>query len=165
MQRYLVLAGIPLLVVMVAMPVDAAVTVSFVPNRSLADAGPLQAKPSRAMLEIQDYLTSLGSRYLPPQDTLAIEVLDIDFAGGPRGSQYANADVRAFTGDADWPRIDLRYTLQSPDGTARRVQETVVDMAYLRPLDPKYASASLPYEKRMLDGWFKARFVEHQPAH
>jgi hypothetical protein len=37
-------------------------------------------------------------------------------------------------------------------------------MAYLRRVfEPRYASDPLQYEKRMLDNWFKARFVEHRP--
>ncbi|TMH03472.1 MAG: DUF3016 domain-containing protein [Betaproteobacteria bacterium] len=43
------------------------------------------------------------------------------------------------------------------------MHETIADMAYLRRIDREYSSVSLPYEKRMLDEWFKARFVEHRP--
>jgi hypothetical protein len=74
------------------------------------------------------------------------------------------SDVRFVSGDADWPRIELRYTLDAESGVPKSVHETIVDMAYLRRVfEPRYVSDPLQYEKRMLDNWFKARFVEHRP--
>ena len=44
------------------------------------------------------------------------------------------------TGNADWPRIELRYTFES------------------RP-EAKFSRDPLQYEKRMLGDWFSMRFA------
>lgn len=58
----------------------------------------------------------------------------------------------------------LRHTLTAPGQSAASVQEWVADIDYLHGLPGTLNSDSLFYEKRMLGEWFRARFVEHQPA-
>ena len=152
--------GILMPMTLVAGPADAAVTVAFVDPGSFTDIGDLERDPRQPLLAIERYLKSLGDHYLSPQDVLRIEVLNILLAGRPRLPWHANSGVRIMTGEADWPRIELRYTFDSDGTTSKPVDETVVDMEYLRRLGPRYAYASLPYEKRMLDEWFKARFAD-----
>jgi len=113
-----------------------------------------------AMPDIEAYLRSLGDRYLPPQITLRIEILDISLAGRSRQSPRATWPVRSMTGEADWPRFDLRYTLESGGKSSAQVEETVVDRNYLRRLESRYQLLALPYEMRALEEWFKVRFAE-----
>lgn len=152
--------GILSTIVLVTMPAGATVTVTFVNPQFFTDIGDLAQDPRQTLLVIERYLKGLGDRYLSPQDTLRIEVLDISLAGRPRLSWNGNSVVRVMTGEADWPRIELRYTLESDGTTSTPAEETVVDTVYLRRLEWRYSSATLPYEERMLDEWFKARFVE-----
>jgi DUF3016 family protein len=72
-----------------------------------------------ALRTIREQLVALGERYLAPNQTLKIEVLDIDLAGeiewwhGPYDIRY----LRDYT----WPKIKLRYTLEErPDYPKRR---------------------------------------------
>jgi hypothetical protein len=149
---------------LLAMPADAAVTVAFVDPNFFTDADDSTGNSTRPLLEIKRHLERLGDRYLQPKDSLTIEVLNVDLAGRRQTLRSMTSDVRFVSGDADWPRIELRYTLRGDSGMSKPVQETIVDMAYLRRVfEPGYASDPLQYEKRMLDNWFKARFVEHQP--
>ena len=142
------------------MPAGATVTVTFVNPQFFTDIGDLERDPRQTLFVIERYLTGLGNRYLSPHDTLRIEVVDVALAGRPRLSSNTSSVVRVMTGEADWPRIELRYTLESDGKTSKPVEETVVDRVYLRRLEWRYSSAVLPYEERMLDEWFKARFAE-----
>ena len=155
-----ILIGILSTLALVTTSVGAAVTVRFVDPDSFTDIGDFEQDPRDTLFEIDQYLKGLGNRYLSPQTTLRIDVLDISLAGRPCWPQRTNSIVRVMTGEADWPRIELRYTLESNGATSKPVDEKVVDTVYLRRLEWRYASVSLPYEKRMLDEWFRARFVE-----
>jgi hypothetical protein len=149
---------------MAATPARAGVTVAFADPRYFTDADDSSGNSVRTLLEIKRHLEGLGARYLQPADLLRIQVLNVDLAGQRQFLRSMPSDVRVVTGDADWPRIELRYTLGAESGVPKPVQETIVDMAYLRRVfEPGYVSDPLQYEKRMLDNWFKARFVEHRP--
>src|SRR5437870_12458961 len=160
MPSHSVLWGVLPAIILLAMPADAAVTVAFVDPSFFTDAADSTGNSARTLLEIKRHLEHLGDRYLEPKDSLRIEVLNVDLAGRRQTLRSMTSDVRFVSGDADWPRIELRYTLESEAGASKSVQETVVDMTYLRRVfEPKYVSDPLQYEKRMLDNWFKARFV------
>jgi Protein of unknown function (DUF3016) len=152
-------------IVLLAVPADAAVTVAFADPTFFADATDSTGNSARPLLEIKKHFERLGDRYLQPNHSLRIEVLNVDLAGRRQTLRSMTSDVRFASGDADWPRIEVRYTLQTEAGVAAPVQETIVDMAYLRRVfEQRYISDPLRYEKRMLDNWFKARFVEHKPS-
>ena len=154
------LLGILSAIALGATPGVAKVTVVFVDPASFSDVGGLESDPSRNLSDIEAYLRSLGDRYLPPQVTLRIEVLDISLAGRSRQFSRATWPVRSMTGEADWPRFELRYTIETSGGTSSAVEETVVDRNYLRRLEWRYQSVALPYEMRALEEWFKVRFAE-----
>lgn len=158
-----VLVAMLLALAIAATSARAGVTVAFADPRYFTDADDSSGNSVRTLLEIKRHLEGLGARYLQPADLLRIQVLNVDLAGQRQFLRSMPSDVRVVTGDADWPRIELRYTLESKGEISMPVQETIADMAYLRRIDREYSSVSLPYEKRMLDEWFKARFVEHRP--
>jgi hypothetical protein len=134
------------------------VNVSYAPNTQFTDAGTTPWDRDTTMHQLQNHLQSLGQRYLPADRSVSIEVLDVDLAGETRPGARLR-DVRVARGGADWPRITLRYTLQANGQTLRSGEETVSDMNYLRHLPDNYGQGSLGPEKRMLDEWFKQRFV------
>jgi hypothetical protein len=110
-RRQPVLVGILTAIALLAMPADAAVTVAFVDPAFFTDADDSTGNSTRTLLEIKRHLERLGDRYLQPKDSLKIEVLNIDLAGRRQTLRSMTSDVRFATGDADWPRIELRYTL------------------------------------------------------
>ena len=134
------------------------VNVSYAPDTQFTDAGPTPWARDTTLHELQSHLQALGQRYLAADRSLSIEVLDVDLAGETRPGARLR-DVRVARGGADWPRITLRYTLQAKGQTLRSGEETVSDMNYLRHLPDNYGQGSLGAEKRMLDEWFKQRFV------
>lgn len=139
------------------------VEVSFVAAAGYTDAGkdPADARVNEATLA--HFLQGLGERHLAPDQVLKIDVLDIDLAGTVRPSRRANGDLRIARGGADVPRITMRYSLVVGGKVVESGEETVADLNYLRS-SPDYGIADpLRHEKRMLYGWFKARFIDHKP--
>ena len=142
------------------------VTVSFVNASSFSDAGSTPWEEDANLKALSSHLQGLGQKYLPADQVLKFEVLDVDLAGTTRPSRRSGTNVRIVKGGADWPRIGLRYRLESNGNPTRSGEESVADINYTRGLATARESASLFYEKRMLDEWFKARFVEGlNPSH
>jgi hypothetical protein len=144
--------------------VSAAVTVSFPEAGRYIDAGN-HWDEERTIGEIRRHLEVLGERHLSPSQTLKIEVLDVDLAGRTRYFVRGGlSEIRVLQGRADWPSLKLRYTLESDGKVSDSAEETVADMSYLFIPAPRASSESLYYEKRMLDTWFRQRFVEGRKA-
>lgn len=147
--------GRPMLLSMcLSMSAWAGVDIAFVQPERYTDAGFGAVETQRTTAEIAGHLEKLGKRYLQPEQNLRIEVLDIDLAGRVRAG--SPGDLRVMRGGADWPRIRLRYTLESPGQAPRSGEEAISDQDYLRKLPA--SSESLAHEKRMLDEWFRDRF-------
>jgi hypothetical protein len=138
----------------------AAVTVSRAEAGRYSDAGD-HWQANRAVDEIKRHLELLGERYLPPSQNLRIEIVDIDLAGRLRYSARTGEGIRVLDGRADWPSLKLRYALESDGKVIDSREETVSDMSYLLRPAPS-GSGALYYEKRMLDDWFRQRFVEQR---
>jgi len=151
-----------------ALPVHAAgpVDVSFLPDpRQYTDPGRDPADAVRNEQTLARHLQGLGARWLPDGQQLRIEVLDLDLSGSLRPPRRAAIDeVRISHGGADVPRVKLRYTLSEGDRVLASGEETVTDLNYLRHGADIGLNEPLRTEKRMLEGWFKARIVERKPA-
>ena len=143
-------------------PAGATVTVSFTSPESYTDIGRYRDEPNTEMKEIEAHLKRLGERYLPPNQLLKIEVLDVALAGNWSHSGRFSNDVRILRGKADWPKIKLHYVLEADGRVLADQQENVADMDYLRQPNRHYSNQSLSYEKQMLDLWFRQRFAAHK---
>ncbi len=140
------------------------VTVSFVNAPGFSDAGSTRWDDGDDLRALARHLQALGLRYLPADQALKVEMLDVDLAGTVRPSHRAGRDLRVVTGGADWPRIKLRYTLEASGKPLLSGEESVADMNYSHGLAGERGSDPLHFEKNMLDGWFKARFVARRAA-
>lgn len=129
--------------------------VNFVEPSKYIDAGSSAVDIERTTKALGEYLQSLG-RDLPDGQTLRIDVLDIDLAGWVRTTP--RADTRVLRGNADGPRIKLRYTLQADGRELAAGEETVADLYYLNPRFRDPPQSNLPYEEQMLERWFEQRF-------
>jgi hypothetical protein len=65
--------------------------------------------------------------------------------------------MRLLVDTADWPRIELRYTLRDADGVQRSAIASVSDPAYLQQPIPN-TGEPLRYERRMLARWLQHEF-------
>ena len=164
-QRWAIAAaarGAMVALTLVALPLHAAVMVSYGDPDRFTDAGDRNNDPRKVMLSLETHLKKLGDRYLPSQSILKIQVLDLDRAG--HTVRNLPTEIRTISGRADMPCIELSYTLETEGKAARSQSERVCDPDYLRPLEFQYDSHDpLVYEKRMLDRWFRERFAKAVP--
>ena len=155
MPRSLV-ASLLLAALTLAGAAQSAVVVTFKDPERYSETGVFRDDGPAAMEHIGMFLTRLGERYLPADQTVRIEVLDMDLAGeqqmGPRGQ-----DIRVMRGRADWPTIKLRYTWERPGTAPVSAEEKVADMSYLQRTVPSLEPFA--HEKRMLETWFRQRFA------
>jgi hypothetical protein len=95
---------------------------------------------------------------LPDGQTLRLEVLDFDLAGTLE--PFGFGDLRVLRGRADWPRMTLRYTLQSDGRTLKAGHAQLSDMNYRFDLRGyELRQGELGYEKRMVLQWFDQNFA------
>jgi hypothetical protein len=110
-----------------------------------------------ALQGIASHLRRLGDRYLAPNQTLNITVLDVDLAGEFEPWRVSGYNTR-FMREGTWPRIRMRYRLDASGRTLKQGEETVAGLDYLMNAVGRSSSDPLRYEKAMLDDWFRARF-------
>ena len=141
---------------------SAAVHVSFSHPERYRDAGLYAYEATaddRLLGEIRRHLERLGERKLARDQTLSVEVLDIDLAGRYEPWNFPRNDVRVMQ-DITWPRMRVRYVLEEQGKVLARGEELIVDMNYLGQPSAYPSGDRLRYEKRMLDDWFQSRIVE-----
>jgi hypothetical protein len=155
-------ARIPSLSILMALAGSAfagTVTVTFVQPETFTDLGTTKIEEEQNMLVIARHLQELGTRWLPADQTLSIEVLEVDLAGAVRPSRASINPVRVITGHADYPRMHLKYVLSGP-GIERTGNDRLADLNYTRGLANRGDSTPLLYDKRMLTAWFKEHFAQ-----
>jgi hypothetical protein len=133
------------------------VQVSYVQPERFTDVRDAAYTREASLDILKRHLEAAAAPYVADGATLKIDVLDVDLAGEP-SHRMRTQDVRILRGRADWPRIQLRYSLEAPGQPARAREATVSDMAYLERLASVNHGEALFYERRMLDEWFKAEF-------
>jgi hypothetical protein len=150
MQK-LALAG---LFALVAGSASAAVTVTYVQPDRFSDLPFVPWDREDTLRQFTEHFTWLGSA-LPPGQDLRIEVLDIDLAGRLIPSVRLGRDLRVLRGQADWPRIELRYSLEQDGQVIKRGEAQLSDMNYMNHTTRYFDSEALRYEKQMIDDWFE----------
>ena len=106
---------------------------------------------------LADYFQWLGQKYLPPEKTVKIEVLDVDLAGRLVPSVRLG-NVRVLGKPVDWPEINLRYTVEVNDQVVSSGEDKVADMGYNTHMDTFSSGEKLSNEKQMLKTWFRSHF-------
>lgn len=141
----------------------AAVKVSFVDADRYADAGSPGAERESNLAALAAHLSGIGQRLLPADVTLEVDVLALDLAGTVKPSRRGG-DVRIVRGKADFPRMTLRYRLVKDGQLSRSDTDQLADLTYTMHARAVAYDESLRYEKRMLDEWFRTRFVDQVAA-
>lgn len=159
MTRYLrlILVASSVALSFVASNAIATVTVTFTQPERYADMPFASWDRERVMKDLRGHFDKLGAT-LPPGQDLKIEVQDIDLAGRIEPNTRFGHDIRILRGGADWPVIQLHYSVEADGKVLKSGDARLSDMNYLNHgtyLNHYSASEPLRYEKRMLDEWFK----------
>jgi len=133
-------------------------------DASLDSNGYERGADQQVMKELRSYLQTLGKRYLPPGQTLRIDIRDIDLAGRYEPWHPQAYSIR-FMRDITWPSIDLHYVLSQQGQPLSQADARVTDKFYLQRPGRSANSDRLYAEKAMLEEWFRKQFgVEHQSS-
>ena len=130
--------------------------VSYVNPDAMADV-PRHHKDLESMeYAFTEHLNHL-SEQLPAGQVLKVEFLDIDLAGDvfPR---VPVRDIRVTKGQADWPRIHLRYSIEQDGQVIRSGEQKLADPNYQLGVN-MYQQDLYGYEKQMLDNWFRKEIL------
>lgn len=128
------------------------VDVVFVEPAKFADAGRGEAEIARTVRALEAAFRSLAPR-LPDGQQLSVRVTQLDLAGELKPAR-AGAELRVLSGRADWPRMELSYTLVQGGRTLKSGSARLADMAYLQqPLGTREGEP-YAYEQRMIERWF-----------
>jgi hypothetical protein len=128
------------------------VEVKFTKPEQFSDAGRGTFERERTMNSLREHFGTYAAR-LPDAQTLRVEVMDVDLAG--EQSPLRLHDTRVLRGRADWPHIKLRWSLEEGGRTLKSGDEHLSDMHYFFGLRSAEKYGDLPYERRMLDQWFR----------
>ena len=138
------------------------VKVAFVEAERFTDAGRSQSDRAANLRVLEQHLGALGQRLLADGQSLTLEITDVDLAGSLKPWRHSAEEIRVVRGMADWPRITLRYSLESPGQTVRRGEAQIADMNYTGHIATYGSGDPLRYEKQMLDAWFRSTFAAPQ---
>ena len=132
----------------------AAVSVTYVQPDKFSDLPFVTWEREDTLKTLTEHFTWLGSA-LPPGQDLRIEVTDVDLAGRAIPSVRAGREVRVLRGQADWPRIELRYALEQNGQVVKSGEARLSDMNYINHTSRYFDGEPLRYEKSMIDDWFE----------
>ncbi|HEV7814544.1 MAG TPA: DUF3016 domain-containing protein [Janthinobacterium sp.] len=136
----------------------AGVSVTYVKPEEFRDVPFSEVDRERVLKQLTDHFIELG-KSLPAGQDLKIEVTDLDLAGRSIPSRRGGDDLRILRGGADWPAMNLRYTLESQGQIVSKGEEQLSDMNYLNHMNRYSSGENLRFEKQMIDVWFKKKFL------
>ena len=138
---------------------NAAVTVTFTKADQYVDVPFSPSDRDATLKTLKEHFEKLGGK-LPSGQDLKIEVLDVDLAGRAEPSSMSSAnELRVLRGGADWPMIQLRYSVEAAGKPLKQGEARISDLNYLNHMNRYPSGESLRYEKAMLDDWFKKEIL------
>jgi hypothetical protein len=138
---------------------SAGVTVNYVDSDKFTDLPFAPWERKEVLDDMAGFFAELG-KALPPGQDLTVEVIDIDLAGREYPHLRGGQDLRVLKGGADWPRMELRYTLTANGQVLKSGQEKLTDMNYLNRINRLTDGDRLRYEKRMVEEWFDKTILQ-----
>lgn len=132
---------------------SAGVTVKYIEPDKFSDLPFSPWEREEALHALTECFTELGE-HLPAGQDLAIEVTDVDLAGREWPHTAGPRDVRILKGSADWPIVNVRYTLTANGQVVKSGEARIADMNYLQRINRFSDGERLRYEKRMIEEWF-----------
>jgi hypothetical protein len=138
------------------------VSVNYIEPERFSDLPFAPWERESVLKDLTRHFAKLGAQ-LPPGQNLRIEVKDIDLAG--REYPGRSRDLRIIKSNgADWPRIDLHYTIESNGQVLRSGDAQLRDMAFMDHIGRYGDGDNLRYERRMIDDWFYSTIMPRERA-
>lgn len=150
------------LLVLAAGAASADVTVNYIEPERFSDVPFTTWEREAALKDLTGHFAKLGAQ-LPPGQNLRVDVLDVDLAGREYPGRVRDLRIIKSHG-ADWPRIDLRFTIEQNGQVLRSGDVQLRDMAFMDRRGRYSDNDSLRYEKRMIDDWFYSAIVPRERA-
>jgi hypothetical protein len=141
----------------------AGATVTYTDAQKFADMPFSPVERERVLDSLSKHFADLG-KLLPAGQELKVTVTDIDLAGRIDYNRRSMNDIRVMRGMADWPRIELHYSLEEGGKVLLSGDAKLSDMNYLENARLSTANDELRYEKQMLDNWFSKTFDVKVPG-
>jgi hypothetical protein len=135
----------------------AGATVTYVEPDKFPDMPFSPIDRERVLQDLTSHFAELG-KLLPAGQELKVEVTDLDLAGRIDFSRRGANEIRIMRGMADWPRMELRYSLEEGGKVLRSGDAKLSDMNYMDRARLATANEPLRYEKQMVDDWFSKTF-------
>lgn len=158
--RHLAAAG---LLALAAGTASAGVTVNYIEPDRFTDVPFASWERDETLKELTEHFAKLGAQ-LPPGQNLRVDITDVDLAG----REYPTRGVRDLrvirSNSVDWPRIDLRYTVEQDGRVLRSGEAQLRDMSFMDRVTRASDSDNLRYEKRMIDEWFYSTIMPRERA-
>ena len=139
---------------------SAGVTVNYIQPERFSDLPFTPWEREQVLEELTEHFTSLGAK-LPPGQNLRIDVQDVDLAGRIHHGRGAR-ELRIIRNGAEWPRIDLQYTIESNGQVLRSGDAQLRDMGFMDRISRYSDGDTLRYERRMIDDWFYSTIVPRE---
>ena len=140
---------------------SAGVTVKYQDPDKFFDVPEFEKDRNQLLKELTAHFDKLGKE-LPAGQQLTITVTDLDLAGRIEPRRRTMHDIRILRGGADWPTMQLRYTLEQDGKVIASGDEKLSNMMYLDRLNRYPSEDTLRYEKQMVDEWFHKTFAAPQ---
>jgi hypothetical protein len=131
----------------------AGVSVAFDQTHRYSDVPFDPTDRKQALDALADHFVELG-KYLPQGEDLHITVTDVDLAGREIPNFRAGRDLRVLNGRADWPRMELHYSLEQNGQVIKSGEAQLQNMDYQNRTSHYFDSDPYRYEKQMIDDWF-----------
>ncbi len=138
---------------------SAGVTVNYVESDKFADLPFAPWERKEVLEDLADYFAKLG-KSLPAGQELTVDITEIDLAGREYPNSRGARDLRILQGTADWPVMELRYTLSANGQVLGSGKSRLSDMNYLHRGSRLSDSDRLRFEKRMIEEWFNETILQ-----
>ncbi|MGW8391953.1 DUF3016 domain-containing protein [Pseudoduganella sp. HUAS MS19] len=147
------------LLMLVSASAAATATVTFADIGKMTDVPHDYRKRDDMQFLFREHLNRL-SEQLPPGQVLKVDFLDIDLAGDefPRVAVH---DIRVLRGQADWPRMHLRYSVEQGGTVVASGESKLSNPGYLMGMN-RYDRDLYGHEKQMLDEWFRKEVLKQR---
>ena len=159
MKMRMMKAALAGLLVLGAGMASAEVKVTYIEPEKFADLPFSPWDREDVLKRLTEHFNKLGER-LPQGQDLTLEVTDIDLAGREYPAPRAGRDLRVMKGMADWPTMDLRYSLSQDGKVLKEGSAKLSDMSYMQRINRASDSDPMRYEKRMIEDWFDETILE-----